>query len=54
MISFMATLVHQFEEYEFPGSEPAIMNIVLQGSKEPDRYPLYQLSVIPTNDNRGT
>lgn len=49
MISFIAMLVHQFEEYGFPGGEPAIMNIVLQGSELPDRYPLNQFSAMLTN-----
>lgn len=49
MISFMAMLVHQFEEYGFPGGEPAIMNIALQGSRKPDRYPLNQFSAMLTN-----
>ena len=49
IISFMAMLIHQFEEYGFPGGEPAIMNIVLQGSDKPDRYPLNQFSAMFTN-----
>ena len=48
-ISFMAMLLHQFEEYAFPGGEPAIMNIVLQESDQPDRYPLNQFSAMFTN-----
>lgn len=31
-ISFIAMLLHQFEEYGFPGGEPMIMNRALQGS----------------------
>ena len=49
LISFIAMLIHQFEEYGFPGGEPAIMNIVLQGSDKPDRYPLNQFSAMFTN-----
>ena len=49
IMSFMAMLFHQFEEYRFPGGEPAIMNIVLQGSDLPDRYPLNQFSAMLTN-----
>ena len=49
MMSFIAILVHQFEEYRFPGGEPAIMNIVLQNSDLPDRYPLNQFSAMLTN-----
>ncbi|MBO4689833.1 MAG: HXXEE domain-containing protein, partial [Paludibacteraceae bacterium] len=28
MLSFVAILIHQLEEYGWPGGEPAIMNIV--------------------------
>lgn len=48
-VSFIAMLVHQFEEYGFPGGEPMIMNRVLQGSDAPDRYPLNQFSAMLTN-----
>lgn len=47
--SFIAMLIHQFEEYRFPGGEPAIMNIIMQGSRKPDRYPLNQFSAMLTN-----
>lgn len=49
MMSFMTILFHQFEEYRFPGGEPAIMNITLQDSDIPDRYPLNQFSAMLTN-----
>ncbi|WP_099468076.1 HXXEE domain-containing protein [Konateibacter massiliensis] len=49
LMSFATILIHQFEEYGFPGGEPAIMNIVLQNSKIPDRYPLNQFSAMLTN-----
>ena len=40
-ISFMALLVHQFEEYAWPGGFPAVMNIAWQPSGgRPDRSPL--------------
>ena len=48
-VSFMAMLIHQFAEYRFPGGEPAIMNILLQESDQPDRYPLNQFSAMFTN-----
>lgn len=48
-VSFIAMLIHQFEEYRFPGGEPAIMNVVLQESDLPDRYPLNQFSAMLTN-----
>lgn len=49
LLSFIAIIVHQFEEYGFPGREPAIMNLALQGSDIPDRYPLNQFSAMFTN-----
>lgn len=49
MLSFIAILLHQFEEYGFPGGEPAIMNKVLRGSDKPDRYPLNQFSAMLSN-----
>ena len=49
LLNFIAILVHQFEEYGFPGGEPAIMNIALQNSPTPDRYPLNQNSAMITN-----
>ena len=49
LMSFIAILVHQFEEYRLPGGEPAIMNMALQNSDIPDRYPLNQNSAMITN-----
>ena len=49
LMSFIAILVHQYEEYGFPGGEPAIMNMALQPSDIPDRYPLNQNSAMITN-----
>ena len=49
MLSFVAILIHQLEEYGWPGGEPAIMNIVLQKSDIPNRYPLNQFSAMFTN-----
>ncbi len=41
IFSFMALLVHQFEEYALPGGFPSISNIVVMGEKKvPERYPL--------------
>ena len=41
IFSFMAMLVHQFEEYAFPGGFPSISNIAMMGEKKvPERYPL--------------
>lgn len=41
IFSFMALLVHQFEEYALPGGFPSITNLVVMGEKKvPERYPL--------------
>ena len=50
-ISFMALLVHQFEEYAWPGGFPAVMNIAWQpGEKgKSDRHPLNQQSALFVN-----
>lgn len=48
--SFMAMLVHQFEEYACPGGLPAIANVVMSGEREaPDRYPLNANQVLISN-----
>ncbi|HEX5414128.1 MAG TPA: HXXEE domain-containing protein [Chloroflexota bacterium] len=39
-LSLMFLFVHQFEEYRYPGYFPGMVNTVLYGSSEPDRYPL--------------
>jgi len=49
LLNFAVLLVHQYEEYGFPGGEPAIMNMVLQPSSIPDRYPLNQNSAMVIN-----
>ena len=50
IMSYMAVLFHQFEEYAWPGGFPAIYNIVFRpvGDK-PDRCPLNRQSVVVTN-----
>ncbi len=49
-LSFMALLVHQFEEYALPGGFPAIMNSAWMGEKDvPDRYPLNRKSAFIVN-----
>ena len=41
IFSFMAMLIHQVEEYAWPGGFPSITNLVAFGEKKaPDRYPL--------------
>ena len=49
LMSFIAILIHQFEEYGFPGSEPAFTNMVMQPSDTPDRYHLNQNSAMIVN-----
>lgn len=50
LLSYMALLVHQFEEYAIPGGFPAVYNIVMSGEKEaPDRYPLNRKSAFFVN-----
>jgi hypothetical protein len=39
-ISLISLFIHQFEEYRYPGYFPGMVNSVLFGSKQPDRYPL--------------
>ena len=39
-LNLMAMLVHQFEEYGFPGFFPGQFNGALFKSKKPDRYPM--------------
>ena len=43
IFSFMAMLVHQFEEYGWPGGFPSIVNIIqFKETQNPDRYPFNQ------------
>jgi hypothetical protein len=49
LLNFIVLLVHQYEEYGWPGGEPAIMNMVIQPSPTPDRYPLNQNSAMAVN-----
>jgi hypothetical protein len=39
-LNFIALLLHQFEEYRFPGYFPFFFNKFMYKSKMPDRYPL--------------
>jgi len=48
--SFMALLIHQFEEYACPGGFPAIFNIAVFGEKQvPERYPVNANQGLITN-----
>ncbi len=51
LISFMALLVHQFEEYAWPGGFPAVMNIAWMPGKgvRADRYPLNRQAALFVN-----
>jgi hypothetical protein len=39
-VSLLALLLHQFEEYRYPGYFPGMINVVMYQSRQPDRYPL--------------
>ena len=49
LLNFIAVLLHQFEEYSWPGGFPAVANMVLMRSAKPDRYPLNQNSSMVAN-----
>jgi len=49
LLNFIAVLIHQFEEYSWPGGFPAVANMVLMRSAKPDRYPLNQNSSMVAN-----
>ena len=49
LFNFIAVLIHQFEEYSWPGGFPAVANMVLMRSAKPDRYPLNQNSSMVAN-----
>ncbi len=49
LLNFIVVLIHQFEEYSWPGGFPAIANMVLMKSAKPDRYPLNQNSSMVAN-----
>ena len=49
ILNFIAVLLHQFEEYSWPGGFPAIANMAMMPSEKPDRYPLNQNSSMVAN-----
>ena len=49
LLNFAVLTFHQFEEYGWPGGEPAIMNELIQPSTTPDRFPLNQNSAMIVN-----
>ena len=50
-MNFAVIFWHRFEEYRFPGGEPAITNLASQPSKDgpSDRYPLNQNNAMVMN-----
>lgn len=48
-LSFIAILVHQFEEYRWPGYFGGLFNIVIFKSEQPTRYPLNPQSAMVIN-----
>lgn len=51
VINFIGILIHQFEEYGFPGGTPYFMNKYMRGGNE--RYPLNPLSAMVVNVGIG-
>lgn len=50
LLSFMALLMHQFEEYAIPGGFPAVFNIGWSHETQaPDRYPLNRRTCVWVN-----
>ncbi|KPV60906.1 membrane protein [Paenibacillus sp. A3] len=48
-LSFVAILVHQFEEYRWPGYFGGLFNALIFKSGQPDRYPLNPQSAMVIN-----
>ncbi|NEW06779.1 HXXEE domain-containing protein [Paenibacillus sp. SYP-B3998] len=48
-LNFVAILIHQFEEYRWPGTFAGMFNVVLFKSETPDRYPLNKQSAMIIN-----
>jgi hypothetical protein len=49
LLNFITLLIHQYEEYGWPGGLPAILNMGIMPSPMPDRYPLNQNSAMVVN-----
>ena len=49
ILNFIVVLLHQFEEYSWPGGFPAVANMAMMPSEKPDRYPLNQNSSMVAN-----
>ncbi|TQM57876.1 HXXEE domain-containing protein [Humibacillus xanthopallidus] len=49
LLSFAVLMLHEFEEYGWPGGLPTFMNEVVRASRTPDRYPLNQMNSMVVN-----
>jgi hypothetical protein len=49
LLNFAVLLLHEFEEYGWPGGLPTFMNQVMRPNERPDRYPLNQLNSLVIN-----
>jgi hypothetical protein len=49
LLNFVVLLIHQFEEYGWPGGGPWIVNEAVRASERPDRYPLNQNNALIIN-----
>ncbi len=50
LLNFVVLLLHQFEEYAWPGGEPWIINeVMMPNGSRPDRYPLNQNNAFVIN-----
>jgi hypothetical protein len=49
LVSLGVLLLHEFEEWGWPGGEPAILNKVIYDGPKPDRYPLNANSAMIVN-----
>lgn len=49
LLNFVVLVLHQFEEYGWPGGGPWVMNQVLQPSDRPDRYPVNRNNAMVIN-----
>src|SRR3712207_3983899 len=52
-LNLVALMVHQFEEYGFPGYFPGLLNAGVFKSDKPDRYPLNANSALIVNATVG-
>jgi FtsH-binding integral membrane protein len=52
-VSLVTLLLHQFEEYQFPGGFPRMVNKALFNGQKPDRYPLNSNTALIINLSIG-